>query len=150
MATKVYSLRDADTLANIISALDTTEHHAFPLVGEELTRAARERRASKEHLGGTMREENGHHGFTNGNSTGPTHSPKGAVNGSTDHASGDGSPKSRSPEALRPPDSSSRRQFAGIISREQLEHVLSISGVQSAQARLEAKAASYLGTRLVE
>ena len=136
MATKVYSLRDADTLANIISALDTTEHHAFPLVGEELTRAARERRASKEHLGGTMREENGHHGFTNGNST--------------DHASGDGSPKSRSPEALRPPDSSSRRQFAGIISREQLEHVLSISGVQSAQARLEAKAASYLGTRLVE
>ena len=131
MATKVYSLREAETLANIVTALDTTEHNAFPLVGDEAARVTRERRASKERLGGgNQREESGGNGH--------------------DHTNGGGSPTSRSPEAQRPPEGPPRRQFAGIISRERLEHVLSISGVVSEGQRLEAKAASTLGTRLVD
>lgn len=140
MATKVCCLRVTETLANIVTALDTTSHHAFPLVGEEsqILRGSA-RRTSKEDEAASKSV--------------PMARPKGA-NRDASSIAPSGHDRSRSPdqspEGQRNSDNTGSRQFAGIVTREQLEKALATSGVATSKGRIEAKTTDTVGSRLVD
>jgi len=160
MATKVYTLQVSETLTNIVTALDLTEHNGFPLV-DEVGRergSVRDRRLSKDQwqsissisdissISGKGRPSRRNSTeATGGSSSVPMMRPVSSSRGSNPA----GDERSRSPEGQRNSEGP-RQSFAGIITREQLENALATAGISTPEKRNEARTSEALGMRLVD